>query len=300
MKYYRLACGDKIEIEGMQYYEIRQYSSFRMPEDALVVAYMREENGKVYARYRDDIGIPAHNYYGLDTEEHLLYDFNMNEGDVIILDSGGFGEGYLTLKCVETGTVVIDGISRRYLRFDRKVNSETEWWMTYKYLVEGVGPVGNCNFTIPYRTETAATMFSQFQDIRLLYQREVLPIRESEKQMQGRMLYRSAYFDLFGVCDSSVFYWASTCADVLSPVRHNVEDLDIKLRWIDGTYHIINKNKVLKEVVVYNVIGERLDTFYPESNDFEINSKIYDENLLVTAKTENGSRTFPFDYYGGY
>lgn len=121
--YFRLACGDIKKIEGQDYYEICQYSSFIAPDKPSVVAYMREQDGKVFVRYPSDLEHYDFNYFCYDFDtytddeaavrigtEHLIYDFNMEEGDSIELPSRNPSEeDLITLKCVETGVIESEG-----------------------------------------------------------------------------------------------------------------------------------------------------------------------------------------------
>lgn len=309
--YYRLGCGSKVNIEGIEYTEIRQYSSFLMPDDAPVVAYMREDEGRIYARYPYGEGQDIYNYYFSEhsedqaqsyTPEHLLYDFNLEVGDYVELDPshrGGDSDEKLTLKCIETGMIEVDGISRKYIRLDSEVNSDTEHWMKYDYLIEGVGPVGNCHFATPYREETMPTMYSSFPTVRMLYQRETPSEGEQAQNLQGMMLYRSGYFDVLAVCDPSVYLWATAYNESgepseanHAPVNHSVTDLNLKLRYKNGKPHIVNRDGVLKVISVYNEIGRLLDTFHPDTSEFEIDPNKYEEEIVIKASTEKGSRSF--------
>ena len=310
----RLACDGKEVIDGTEYVRICEYSSYLKPDDAPVIAYMREDEGKVYVRYAGSLSENEYNYYMSDfieveggipdfSEEHLLYDFNMKEGDVIELDLGfGYYEeseysrecGKLTLKCVGTGTIAVDGVQRRFLKFDKKVNISTNAWMQYEYLVEGVGPVGNCNFTMPYRSEPKTSMISNIEEIRMLYQREAAPSGEIERVLQGRLLYRSGYFDVFAVCDPSVYYWESVVNDDDLPSfdHHSASDLMIRLREENGKYTVVCRENPLNTVKVYNVIGRLLYSYTTNEHEFVIDPENYGGTVLVRAATENESRTF--------
>lgn len=313
IEYNRLACGQKTVINGTEYTQILQYSSCLMPEDARVIAYMREEDGKVYVRHPYEIGGSLYNYYQNDYEferddfvpgygcEHLLYDFNMKVGDILELEPGfeydPSSKEALTLKCVETGTVTLEGVTRRYLRFDRNVNLHTNIWLTYEYLVEGVGPIGNCNFTLPYRADPLSGMYTQLQQIQFLYQRKRPENTASGTPLQGEMLYRAPFFDVMGFCDPSVFYWPTKEDGNEVPVRiHKREDLNIKLRCslspnYDTVYHIVCEDEDIEEVVVCDVIGRQLDFFHPDSKDFIIPFGKYGQAVIVKASTANACRS---------
>lgn len=315
-RFTRIACNGKELIDGTEYVKISEYSSFLIPEDAPVVAYMREDAGKVYARYESSSPEIGYNYYLSDfqidgdfnpeiiySDEHLLYDFNMKKGDVIELDAGfGYSEGdeyskeqgKLTLKCIESGDIEVDGVTRRFLKFDNKINGATATWMQYEYLVEGIGPVGNCNFTMPYRSEPKIVMFSNIDEVRLLYQREVSQPSGVEQPLQGRRLYKSGYFDLIAMCDPSVYYWKTSSSNngFSSNDNHSVSDLQIRFREENGKFKISCRNNPLKEVQVYNVIGKMLDLFAVDNYEFMINQNDYEETVFVRATTESEARTF--------
>ena len=72
----RLTLYGTTEIEGKKYLNCWQYSDCEFNEEtSTIIAYLREEDNKVYARY-------PNNSYEIDTEkEYCLYDFNIMYGE---------------------------------------------------------------------------------------------------------------------------------------------------------------------------------------------------------------------------
>lgn len=300
LDYYRLACGPKIIIDDVEYTGIHKYSSFLQPAGAPVVAYMREEGGKVYVRYPEITGSSPYNYFNsyeysdafIYGEEHLLYDFNMVAGDEIKLDKGVFScDDAIVLKCIETGSIVNEGVTRKYLKFDADVNVDTSLWMPFIYLVEGIGPVGNCNFAVPYRSDPMPAMISGLQNIRLLYLREKPSDADEGKCLQGKMTYKTPFFDVMGVCDPSVFFWNS--ADESAPQGNlSVADLDIRIPFSGGKHHIVSLKEDLKDIVVFDAIGREIVRYAPDDRDYALDfNDEYKEIVVVRASTENSVRS---------
>jgi len=300
--YYRLACGNKITIDGIEYVEICKYDSFLKPDNAEIIAYMREEEGKVYVRYPKNTGAHHFNFFWEDfqaydepdfnpdiSRERLIYDFSMEAGDTIELEGGMiYDDRPATLKCIETGTVTFDGVERKYLKFDKDVNLTCLFWMAYEYLVEGVGPVGNCEFTKPYRSDPTSSIISSFTQIRLLYQRELPECTDSERCFQGKMLYKPAFFDIYGICDPSVYMWASTPDErVPSTDCQKAEDLNIKHIYYGKIYC---EDEVLKKVTEYNMIGQEITSYTPMTN--EVTLDFGDRGKVFKVETDNCSRSF--------
>lgn len=305
--YYRLACGDIEVIEDKSYYEIRQYDSYLMPEDAKIIAYMREQDGKVFVRYPSDLEDMEYNYYStvydstlinLDDiyigQEHLLYDFNMKKGDCIELPSSFSSDEYvISLKCVETGTVESEGKSRKYLKFDNEASFGTRW-MSYMYIVEGIGPVGDCNFTLPYRAYTYSPIVPNYPNINLLYQRDMASAGNDKDCVQGKMLYKTPLFDVFGVCDPTVYYWEDDQTKNPEPSSeyNNANDLTLKFYCKDGTNYLISIKEPIKQFTVYNIIGEEIHYSEPAANVFLVNIGNYESGWVLKAETENHIRSF--------
>lgn len=140
------------EIDGKTYYNcyVWKDSEEFSTETALLIAYMREENGKVYARYipeiiqtpAEDLGIDVIPYttfipsYDLDKYENmygkdiLLYDSSLTKGDVHYITSKDDDYPvFFTVK--EVNEIENSGFTRRYWILSNGIGS-------YGYL-EGIG-----------------------------------------------------------------------------------------------------------------------------------------------------------------
>ena len=305
-EYHRLACGNQKRIDDKEYTEICKYTSFLKPDNAEVIAYMREEEGKVYVRYPKEIGRHFFNFFWQDFEaydspkfnpdfgnEHLIYDFGMEAGDVIELEGGMIYEEPATLKCVETGTVNFDGIERKYLKFDKDVNLTCLFWMNFEYIIEGIGPVGNCNFTMPFRSDPTSSLISSFTSIRLLYQRELPTKEDNESEIQGKMLYKPPYFEIYGICDPSVYLWKSNQNQEV-PSAENHKGTDVNIRYDSGG-NIYCGEEPLKTVTEYNMIGQEIATHSPADNRFKVS--LGHRGKVAKVETENYCRYFTNDFW---
>lgn len=301
----RLACGDKTTIDDKTYFQICQYKSYLRPENAQVVAYMREESGKVYVRYpyyneREDynyfIFVEGYiNHPDSIGEEVLLYDFSMNEGETLELFS--YMNGPMKLKCIETGHIDYEGTSRKYLKFDKTVTDASNFWMAFDYIVEGIGPIGNCTFTVPFRANPYTGQYNNFSQKRLLYQRELPVSSDPDEVRQGNILFKSPHFDVFGICDPAIYYWNDTNGKTIQPdtCGFKSEDMNIKLvnNCIDGNSNIVCKNEILTRITVYNPIGQVIKSFTPLANEFLVEYVPYNYGIIVIkAETENYTRSF--------
>lgn len=306
--YFRLSCGNIKEIEGQEYYEICQYDSFIVPDNPSIVAYMREQDGKVFVRYPSDLERNDFNYFynefdmlpNKDEEvniglEHLIYDFNMEEGDSIELPPRYPADEYrITLKCIETGFIEADGINRKYLKFDRELTNGNKVWMSYEYIVEGIGPVGDCNFSLPYRSYQYTSYIRTFPNLRLLYQREKAKVSENSDNIeltQGKMLYMPPFFEIYGICDPSVYLWKSNQNQEV-PSTENHKGTDVNIRYDSGG-NIYCGDEPLKTVTEYNMIGQEIATHSPEDNRFKVSLDY--RGKVVKVETENYCRYFTDD-----
>lgn len=257
------------------------------------LAYMREDGGKVYAVYNEKYCAPD-GYYE-PGKEYLLYDFNMKAGESLTLEPRSAGEESIVLKCIETGLTETKYGTRRFLKFDRNVNPTTRRWMAYEYLVEGIGPVGNCNSAVPYRlTETSGGSESpQATTIDMLYQREV---SVKDYATYTEMVWTLPAFEVWAVHDPSV--WCFQTKDTYGASVEEVEmpampDKSISLVTRDGCDIVTSSNGEIKEVAVFDVLGKELAHYAPNSNEFRINLTGFDTRIIIVrVSTASSSRSF--------
>lgn len=291
--------GNAIE-DGVEYMKVKWGNTFdRDRKISAVSALMREEKGKVYVRYIDEGFVDPCNYFSVG-EEFLLYDFTMNEGDFLTFPlKEGESEG-IVLKCVETGMVETKAGMRRYWKFDRNVNETTREYMAFEYIIEGIGPVGNCSFVVPFRAASMQNESAAVPNVDFLYQRSRLRCDEDNIQPQGEMLYVSPMFDVMGPYDPSVWFWQrlqetnNYQSSVETPIQDKLPDWSISMlsEGFDDKV-IVSKDENLTEVVVYDVIGKMLAKYQPYSREFKFDmSRIDSKILIVRASTAKGSRSF--------
>lgn len=306
MEFYRLCCGPKVSVDGVEYTEILKYNSFSLPENPETVAVMREENGRVYIRYSNDFKrgdshfdlFPQYNCEG----EFLIYDFNMGVGDVMTLDyfsenpDNVSSEETVYLRCVETGVVDTEYGKRKFLKFDKSANFNSDYWTSYEYLLEGVGPLGNCDFTVPYRADNRASMSkgSSFDDMDLLYMRKLNEKDAEGNQYRGDLVYKAANYDVMGIYDPSEWHWpASAEGEVLTKSTKDTMAMPDLSIYSNFTGEFKSDNGVITEVIVLDVLGRELSHFYPNDTQFKLDMSDMKEMMkIVTVRTENGQRSF--------
>lgn len=297
--YYRMGVGKVAVVNGKAYQRIASYTNFRRSYTNHV-AYMREENGKVFALYDED-SLDPYGYYGAG-KEYLLYDFNMKVGESLTLEPRADGEEGIVLKCIETGVTETKHGTRRYLKFDRNASATTQSWMAYEYLVEGIGPVGNCNFAVPYRlmdVPTCSDCESPWS-IDFLYQRGVEGDNHDDNEhYQHEMLWTVPAFEVWGVHDPSVWLYPtkeSGDASVENITMPSMPDQSIALEKRGNQIVITSINNELTEVVLYDMLGRALARYAPASHEFKLDLEGLDTRIIVVrAVTSTGSRSFKID-----
>lgn len=296
-RYYRIGFSKDSghEIDGIPYHTIGCYDSF-LNYGQKALAYMREKEGKVYAYYPEAVDSDPTSYYPAQ-KEVLLYDFNMKEGESLSLDPRVAGEECVILKCIETGTVDTKSGARKYLRFDTNVNETTRRYMRYEYLVEGVGPIGNCNLVFPYRASNEGGGGGDRLQTDFLYLRELPGYGAGDDYFeQGELLYISSSFPVMGLHDPSVWCWR-TKDPRLSAVRElqmtDAESRSIQMTTREDGLYIESRDKELTEVELFDVLGNKLAQFKPHSREFKLDVRAYDTKIvIVRACVATTSRTF--------
>ncbi len=292
--FYRLGTCETIYVGTQQYFPIGICAGF-IAHYSKSNVYMREDNGKVYVRYDEKYGENPNNYYS-PGQEYLVFDFTLKPGESCSLTPRNEGEECIVLKCVESGEVEAGDVKRRYLKFDRNVNETTKKWMTYEYLVEGVGPIGDCDITAPYRLHGIAEDGSEFKQKDLLYKR-FMGVGDDDDSGQGLIVYTTPAFELWGIHDPSV-WCVPTRASMLSSVKTpSIPELPCNKITLnisdDGGSTIVSEGEVLTEVTVFDLLGKVLGTYRPHSNEFKVDCGRFDASIvIVRASTASGSRSF--------
>lgn len=300
-EFYRLCCGSPVAIDDHEYYPILKYSSYPRMEHPDTLVYMREDCGKVYLRHPranlneydwDDIITICGNQ-----DEYLLYDFTISEGDSYIFKLANYDSPYLddkeiTLKCIETGTIETAMGPRKYLKFKK-----SHHYQMFEYIVEGIGPIGNCNFAIPYRSQELMGMFQSFYDIDLLYQREISVPDDNGNLYQGNMIYQPEAFDAFGIYDPSVWFWGSKPVAEPENVTTSEEQThlpDMSIYMGRGDW-LTSPKEPIENITVMDVLGRELKQMSPNSTQVKFVRSDYDDHVIfIRVSTANGSRTFRY------
>lgn len=165
--------------------------------------------------------------------------------------------------------------------------------MSYEYIVEGIGPIGDCNFTLPYRSYPYTSYINTFPYIRLLYQRERAEDLGQNELIQGKMLYKPPFFEIYGICDPSVYMW-QTSQNQEVPSAENHKGSDVNIRY-DYAGNIYCSEEPLKTVAEYNMIGQEIATHYPNDNRFKVS--LDHRGKVVKVETENYCRYFTYDFW---
>lgn len=286
-EFYRLCCGSPVAIDDREYYPILKYSSFPKMEHPDTLVYMREDCGKVYLRHpRENL-----NEYDWDDiisisdnqDEYLLYDFTISKGDSYIFKLANYDSPYIddreiTLKCIETGTVETSMGPRKYLKFNK-----SHKYQAFEYIVEGIGPMGNCNFAIPFRSQQLMGMFLSFYDIDLLYQREISVPDDNGNLYQGNMIFQPKAFGALGIYDPSVWFWgrkpAAESEDVTtSDEQTDLPDMSIYMGRGDW---LTCPNEPIENISVMDVLGRELQQMSPNSTQVKFVRSDYDNTSVI-------------------
>lgn len=262
LSYYRLQFSGTTEIGGKTYHNLYKYNGFNLLDYAprTLIAYMREEDRKVYICY-------DHN----QSTEYLLYDFGLNEGESYNATDLLCGPN-IKVKCIGTGYVETTEGRRRYLKIER---SEPQPYF-FDMLIEGIGPCSSTSYidsgslSMPFYDKSYE---NQTFDI-LLYQRTVLD--GDNKYYQGNMIYKiPVSFETIGSKDPSVWYWEKPQSDGVESTMSDGTDVEIA---VEGN--------------AVNVSSASTDILYVETFDLE-------GRLLTTVKPVNNRCTIPLDSFGG-
>lgn len=91
-------------------------------ENSILIGYIREENKKVYFKYKRDVHDPGY-------DNHILYDFTKNIGDTVVVDFDIRTELIIT----QIDTVVIGNKKRKQFKFNISEDLDNLYW------IEGIG-----------------------------------------------------------------------------------------------------------------------------------------------------------------
>jgi len=121
--------GNLVEIDGINYYEVL-VSELSSPDNWSVAGYIREvETGKVF--YRHD----------QSSEEKILYDFSLNTGDTVKLESIEYGQCCSSTTTVDSvKNLNYNGINRKTLYVSStNLSGDENSGKTYSIWIEGIG-----------------------------------------------------------------------------------------------------------------------------------------------------------------
>ncbi len=275
------------EIDGKTYHNLYVYSYYYLNDfmPKTLVAYMREENKKVYARlaYPESFAADRFPWIADNNEEVLLFDFGLNVGDKFLLPNG------LEAVCSETGNIETANGTRRYIKFG-------DFFQYGFYLIEGIGPcidtdydMHSSSIAMPYTEAIAANPNPRIYDT-LLYERVV---NSGDKEgLQGAINFKSPYFATHGVHDPSVWNWpAAEQGAVQSIAAEALPDSAAKIEVADGSVSVKAVKGSLKFVELYSVDGKLITTFAVTAGDqFVFSSALLPAGAtIVKASTSEGS-----------
>ncbi len=173
-EYYRVKLIGKITINYKEYYQAYRYRGCEYNEEcAHLIAYLREENKKVYVLPASFDKYDIFPGYGIFKEE-MVYDFNVKAGDYII------HHDYKHEVITEVKNVEIGGKLRN------------EYVTEYYSLIEGVGYVGYHTYDLLYPLQSEPTGGWHWH-ISLNYIRE-----------NGEIVYKSPFYDGRDNCSGGV------------------------------------------------------------------------------------------------
>lgn len=228
--YLRLQFNGKTTINDREYYNLYRYNSyFLFTQTAPPVAWMREENKKVYAifnpEYKDLVVNHGCEIYGdFDNQEVLIMDYSLSPDESFTVGTQTSG---MTATCLSVEPIMI-GDSYRQI-FTLSLESEFYGEMGIFKLVEGIGPLsynfpGAGSFLFPFCMPLVGIGYPQQFD-GWLYERTVLPVDTSGGDpdlyiyTMGNISTFSPIFDYCGIHDPTVWYWTE---------KHGTSTLELK------------------------------------------------------------------------
>jgi len=278
LTYYRLQFSGTTEIGGKTYHNLYKYSEFNLLpyfSQNTLVAYMREEDKKVYICYEPD-----------QPTEYLLYDFGLKEGESYNASDLLCGNN-IKIKCTGTGYVETSEGTRRYLKID---TSEPHPYF-FDMLIEGIGPCSSNSYkdsgsiNRPFYDKSASIPPTQIYDV-LLYQRTVL--EGDNKYYQGEMIYKiPVSFELIGSKDPSVWYWERPESGALESILSDNSEVDFAID--ENVVTVSSASTDILYVETFDLDGRLLSTVKPVNNRCLIPLKSSDNVIIVKATTSTGS-----------
>lgn len=269
LTYYRLQFRGTTEINGKIYHNLLKYYGYTR-YNSEIVAYMREEDKKVYVTFSDD-----------SSEEYLRFDFGLKEGDKF---QGS--EISHARTCIETGFVNTATGPRRYMKFSSDVY-EPE----YDMLIEGIGPYKSTPETYYY----GGSIIKPIYDISachpkcdkfdiLLYERKV----NTYIEQKGEMIWTNPVcFEAIGKYDPSVWHWNNL--EILGAVENTLtEGTDVEITVENNAVNVNSSTTDILYVETYDIEGRLLSTMKPVNNRCSVSLSSISGMAIVKVTTTTG------------
>lgn len=140
--FFRLQFNGKTTINDKEYSNLYRYDTFFLfPSAQKPIAWMREENKKVYGVFNTEYKELASDYgctlYGTDNEEVLIMDYGINPGDTFSVGKSDFD---MTATCIAVESIMIGDTQREIFSLSIRSKWYADEIATVKF-VEGIGPI---------------------------------------------------------------------------------------------------------------------------------------------------------------
>lgn len=269
LTYYRLQFNGTTEINGKTYHNLLKYQTYTKVYCNDIIAYMREEDKKVYITYSKD-----------SSYEFLVFDFGLKEGDKF--PGSEIAE---PRECIETGFVETTNGPRRYMKFS------SEFGYEYDMLVEGIGPYNSNTSNYHYGGSifkptfalTACNPGCDILDI-LLYERKL----NENYEMPGEITWKNPVcFEAFGAHDPTIWKWGNY--DFLGAVENTLtEGTDVEITLENNAVNVNSSTTDILFVETYDLEGRLLSTMKPVNNRCSVSLSSIGSMAIVKVTTTSG------------
>ena len=155
-----------VEVDGKVYYKcFFDKDDKYFVYDDVCVAYLREEDKRVYMMSVWEEKDWEIYFYQTDGKEELIYDFNLNVGDTYVSNNTNLEVKSVKRECV-------DGVLRKVYEVYGEKHFDSGYMESQTYtIVEGVGVTGSCDglFCFPYVEDFVGGPYPEFEEVVLNY-----------------------------------------------------------------------------------------------------------------------------------
>ncbi len=300
VSFFRLQFDGETEINGKVYTNLYMYDTYFLFSHAQApIAWMREENKKVYAILNPD-------YIDLASEYGCMIYNGSADGEVLLMDYGvkpdesfiiGTAENGYNVVCTNVEPMQFGNQSREKFTLQVKLNDSDETRTIQ--VVEGVGTIseefpGMGSIIFPFTEQLVGLNYPQPYD-GWLYERDVLDMDTSigvpdlYVYRMGEITIKSPIFDYCGIHDPTVWYWMQENG-TFSGVESSVASDNINMVVSEGYLTISSDSVSLSKVIVCQPDGVLLDVIPARDGAVRFSYSVYGEKLLIVTSILSDGR----------